>query len=55
MYPHRGWWLIAKSHIGLANQASHEFHARTSLSKIAAVTRETAGAEDHMRSLNPKT
>jgi hypothetical protein len=31
----------------------HEFSARTSLSKIAAVTGETAGAEDHMRSLNP--
>jgi len=48
LYPHRGWWSFDKSHIGLVSQASHEFHARVSVAKLPATTRETASAEDHM-------
>jgi hypothetical protein len=44
-----------KSHLGLAiPHAAHEFSARTSLSEIAAVTGETAGAEDRTREANLK-
>ena len=52
-YPYRVVWLLLWSQNrptldSVCLAYAHKFCARTSVSKIPAVTRETAGAEDHV-------
>ena len=53
-YPLWGWWLIAKSHLGLVTKASHSSAQVFRNNKLFLQSHGTAGAEDHMWSSNPK-
>ena len=47
-YPLWGWWLIAKSHLGLVTKASHSSAQVFRNNLLFLQSHGTAGAEDHM-------